>query len=558
MPLTTFKLNSGGTAYVDGTNRSVALSGSVLFTTPIMASVRKSILGKNANVLNFATPVFFRGSERLPFSLETWFLPMYFTGTISLMSHNAAYDGLVFDGDNIIFRVYFENTGLVSTSYAVPDAAESMHVVGVYTQKKIQLYVNGAMVSEAEISDAQVKDGFKTRASNALYVGQSANASQVGTFDGITVYQKAITDQDIYLHYLAGRRTEDIATIVGVYGGLYFDGTERDVFIDNEWNSTNWTDSDNYTDVSFNTGNLTPIQDPNTLLSLPGQWVIPVEVGASDTNIYGVRVDWDGDGAFVVESSIDGGTVWNAVTNSRNIAGTWNWNPTDKIVLLRVTFTGGLTSDISNVRRIRAVVFSSPALRSSDLSRSATINGINVATSSIYDQPLERNFYSGIQTYGDSITITPDVEIEDARNVRSLEFWIKFNTTTSNKYVFDTRAGSTEYLWVNNTTFFFSFPSGTVYVDGVAISNNAFTPIADRWYHIVYVFTAGINVPITIPSVDKTISSIAAYPTALSASDVATMYSLYMGFPSAALATETNPVSEPATPYRLYAYNWSN
>jgi hypothetical protein len=56
---------------------------------------------------------------------------------------------------------------------------------------------------------------------------------------------------------------------------------------------------------------------------------------------------------------------------------------------------------------------------------------------------------------------------------------------------------------------------------------------------------------------DRQYAVINTYPTAPSAGNIGLIYSLYSDYPNSRLATDSNAVTEPATPYTLYAYDWS-
>jgi hypothetical protein len=184
----------------------------------------------------------------------------------------------------------------------------------------------------------------------------------------------------------------------------------------------------------------------------------------------------------------------------------------------------------------------------------------SVATASEPNEPIEYNSNSGIETYGSSgsFNILPDAEVSEPRPLQSLEFWIKFNNTINSKYVFDARpGGGTQYLWVNGTGLL-GFLGGTVYVNGAAVTNNTYSPLANKWYHMVFVFTAPINTAILIPSFgDRQIGILNVYGNALTAAECGLAYQLYFGYPSASLATESIDVEETATPFKMYGYSWS-
>lgn len=558
LPRTAFKLNSGGTSFTDLTNRAVTLTGTQLFSNSIVSGNAKSLLAKNTNILNFATTIFTRGIETQPFALECWVLPTAFTGTISIMSHTGAYDGLYFDGDKIHFKVEFETLGSLDISFAVADFPDAMHIVANYGVNSIQLYVNGERAASADLTDAQIADGFKTRANTNLFIGESATATQAIVIDGIAVYARTLSDSEIYKHFTMGRRVIAAQDVSGAFGGYGWYGNRRDIFSYKEWSGKDWYNAI-YTNVEFEAEGLKPAEDPATQLSKAGTWTGVYEAGASPTNLYGVKVDWDADGSYVVQASLDGGTTWTAsLVNNRIITGTYNWVVTDKIVLIRVTFTGGITADPAVIRRLRVTGYSTNKVYGNDNSRYITLSDGLSSTANDANEPIENNYGAGIEIYGGVANIQADATA-DIRNTAAIEFWFKWNGPPASGYVFDARpGGDNSYLWVNGTNQLSFAGQTAVYVNGAAVTSGSFVPITGVWYHIVFVFDAPHNFYITLPATGaKNYDIINIYPTAPTAAQVLTMYKAYGGYPEATLVAEDINVQEAATPFNTYAYDWT-
>lgn len=556
-PSNVFELNAAGTAFIDALNRGTALTGTQSLTNSLVTGNSKSLLARNSNVLNFATSVYNAKRADSPFSLEAWVRPQYFTtSTMSILSHNGEYDGLWLDADNINFTVKF-GTDTATVSWPIPDSPSTYHVVGIYDSSKITLMIDSAVVAQKEVADF-IQQNFKAFASPNLYIGQSASANQVATVDGIAVYTRGLSDAEVYRHFVAGRRVLSVAEIANIYGGTTFDSTSRDSMPSKQWDTALDWSLGSYSDVEFVSDDLKPILDTLTGLSLPGVWTSQYEASISAV-VYGIVLDWDSDGSFTVQASKDLGTTWISVTNGITIPGTFAWTTAGSDLLIRITFTGGVTGDISSIRTLRARGYSSPTVYGSFSTRNLTVNAA-VTTSSKSSQPVEGKADSGFRTTlnGGVININPDTDADDPYPVGTLEVWHKFSGLATSKFVFDARpAGGTPYLWVNGSNQLAFVGMSAVYVNGAPVTSGTLVILPDVWYHIVAVFTTAIATRIDIQTGDRDISVLNVYPTALTAPNAALMYSMYSDYPNAVLATEANPITEGANAYALYGYDWS-
>lgn len=557
LPYSTFRLNAGGTAYTDLTNRGTTYSSGagVLRTNSIVAGSTGSTVIDNTRVFQTTVKCFVKDA-RPGFALEAWFLPSTFVGNISILSHDGVYDGLYFDGNNVHFKISFESQGTVDAYWPVPDFPDAMHIVGVWTGRSALLYVNGILESSIEATDAQVLAGFTTRASSNLFSGQSATGDS-GVIDGVSIYNKSLTDAEIYRHFKMGRRVVPSQDISGAYGGFGWNDMRRDVFSYTEWSDKDFFDGV-YADVEFEGGGLRPAENPATQLSMAGTWTGVYPVGAYGSTLYGAKVDWDGDGSYVVQASLDGGTTWTtALVNDRTVPGTWLWNTTDKVLLVRVSFTGGTADDISEIRRLRVTGYKSVNVYGNDNSRVITLEDSGVGVANEPNEPIENNSGAGLETFGATATIKPDATA-DIRNIAALEVWVKFNESPLSKYVFDARVSDDSYLWATGTGLFAWLGATAVYINGVATASSSFMSAPGVWYHIIFVFDTPLNTDIKLPSIgNKNFSVINVYPTAPTAAQAAAMYNAYRKYPSAALATEDINVQEVATPFKTYGYDWS-
>lgn len=561
---TYFDGSTAGASWTGTANQSTStITDSPTATYAIVANGSLSYLISPQNKFGYTTNVFQRGQEQNAFSLESWFLPSYNTaGNMAILCHNGVWDGLWYDGDKIHFTVEFATLGSVDVYYETADHPDAMHIVGVYTAGKIQLYVDGQVRASADISAAQIADGFKARANYNLYSGfiDWVQSSPSAIQDGVATYADALTDAEVYQHFVYGRAVSTAADVAGTFGGNLFTGVNRSKFSQRIW-TTDWDQDSTFTDVQMNADVLAPATDYTTGNSLAGTWtgVFPV-AGITPSTLYGVRADWDADGSYTIQASLNDGSTWATITNGQNIPATWNWLPAvGGNVLIKITFTGSIANDPAQFRRLRLTAFDSQYVTGTDTSRVIELNSIGVATNIDSNEPIEANYNAGFNVTTGQWFINPDTGL-DPKPVRSIEFWVKAQNQSgvTARYIFDTRAaGGTEYLWASGTNVF-GYVSGQLYVNGQAYGNGVVQMLPGVWYHLVYVFAADVTTQIVSSSAGpKNYALITTYPTALTAQNAADMYAMYGSRTNPRLATDSNPIVEGANPYKLYGYDWS-
>lgn len=507
--------------------------------------------------INFPAGVFIRTQERRGFTLEATILPAdTLAGSQSVLSHVSVYDGIAIINRQLRFTVEFNTTGSVYVAYNIPDNFEAMTVVATYTPGAIKMYVNGESVGSAEVSTAQIKDGFKVRASNNLCLGV-ASGSQVIMVDSVAVYSRALTDAEAYMHYIASIRTVPDNDATEALRPIRFDGTGRNIYAKKVWTGNDFSEG-THTNTSYNETGLIPQIDVTTQLSKASTWIGTFEMPTS-TDIpllYGVKVEYEGAGSYTAAFSRDNGNTWLTPATFSELSGTFNWAPTGQPILARITFTGGIASDPAVVTRIALTAYMSADLTSTDSGRTITLASGNLVSDD-QEEPIIRERFNGIYNNGVAFTMTADTDPDDPKPVAAIETWMTFESSLTNSYVFDNRpGGGTHFLW--STGGKFAFPAGgTLYINGA----NVATAVADTRLgvpnHILYVFPSTFTTPVSFSATYKDYQFIKVYNVAPTAADVARIYSAYMGYPTTRLVTESNPVTEGGSAYKTYSYDWS-
>lgn len=502
--------------------------------------------------------------EQMAFSLETVLLPSVVTGNFRVLSHQTVFDGIWMDADNINFSVIF-NGGTVTCSWPTPDFMKRYHVVGTYTPGRIQLWIDGVMVSETTVPEGYPESKFNHGVDAYVYTGTGATAGNKVTIDAMSSYGYALSEDQVQKHYIASRDVVLMDNNVGFYGGAYRDGTQRNTFQQQVYNDeTSWT-SDSMNMVSVQDGTLRPVesQDVATLgQSMAGTWIGTFNIDTSEIpTIGGIKAEWDGDGNYTVQTSLDGGTSYQTVTNGELVPASQGINPSGVSLLVKITFTGGVVGDISAVRSLTLTAYVDNSILGDDTSRPLTISG-NVSTSLNRWEPIDFHQRAGIHFNGGFLTLGPDTQ-EVPVPTLALEFWIRPRGVTSGTgaYVFDTRpGGGTAFMWLPEASTTWAWAgAGSVYINGV-LSTTGVTAVKNEWTHIVFNLAASNNTNINIGAGQLVgeMNLVATYPSTLTTQQAQALYANYTGVPLAAITEGGVPtIFEPATPYVLTLLDWA-
>lgn len=570
VPVVAYKLNGAGTGYTNIAGGVGTYAGTnPTLTAPVLSGSTKSSLMSNAKSTNFtARNIWVKGGEQRPFSLECVVMPVKTSATqIDVYSHTGEGDGIYLTKDVLGFLVKF-TAGTVKVEWNYPDFAEAWHVVATYTPARIQLWVNGSMVAEETIPSGHVDSGFSFTTAN-FYTGTGGGAGDSFAVDGYAAYNYVLEESQIETHFEEARDVVTMDSNVAFFGGSYRDGTGRNVFQQVRFDtSQEWLFGDTV-NVSTMDDTLKPIesQDPATLgQSMAGTWTGKFEFDTTDVTITGIKAEWNGNGNFTVQSSLDGGSTWSAVTNGELIAASQGLNPaTTPLVMIRVTFAGGVVSDISSVTDLTLTAYRDNYIYGMDNSRPLLIVATTSSTSTSLEvnQPIERNQRAGMHFNGNGrLTLQPDTQ-EVPVPTAALEFWIKPDGVLSGTggYVFDTRgAGGTAYMWLQESSTTWGWAgASSVYING-ALASSGVAAKKGEWTHILFNLSATNNTDVTIGAgnIIADMNLIATYPAALSASDALLLFNNYQTQAVASITEAAVPVIfEPANPFAMTSLDWA-
>ena len=481
---------------------------------------------KTGAVATFEAPVFLQGRESDTFGLMATVAQTTngASGPIQILGHTGQYDGLVIDGTKVSFSTKYLTTGEAKCTYDL-QSLRAANVFGLHTRSKNMLYVNGVLVAEVNISNTQQADSYIATDGN-LYSGQTATSSGIA-INAVAYFNRSLTDDEVLAMHNEARRITSSNDVPPMFRGerMAMSREASDIFAHQEWNtSADWYAAQ-LSGTAVRNGQLVP--QFSSGVSLPSKWYDTfVMTGAGTTSIYGVSLDWQGEGASV-DVSLDGIT-WTAAAKGVNVSIIPpGFDPTNKELLIRISFPGGITNDTSYVANLTAIGVRTAV--------SPTWSGRTLTFSGAFQQKAKEaiefdyNWGAKVNT-GGTITISPDTNSQGVAP-RSLELWIRADDASAA---------------VNIT--------GTYYQDGV--SATATLPVGE-WtlFHIVPSATITGNI---IISGAAQVGQVSVYSTALSASDVAEISAAYTSA-NVLKVGDNSPivVSESASAAQIYAHNWS-
>lgn len=563
-PFSYWKLDEIGPAFPDsaGSMRTADLVGTIIRHPALVTGSGSSLVLSNTNHLDMDDPVFNKGYELRQFSLEAWVKPVNVTGEVAVMSHSGIYDGITITPTHIYFRTKYLTAGTCETSYEY-ETGKSFHVVGVHTNAKNSLYIDGVLVDETDLTDDQQIDAYGFLTSD-LIGGQSATASTIA-LDAPAIYSSSISADAISRHYSSGVDVDSSDGIAGYHNATFwnFSDENRNIAAVKEWTlEADWKEAV-LTDVAVANDTIVPsytqtesevvedgiIVPAYTNTSLPGVWQSSVALGeAPESTLADMRITWLGEGDFTVEYSLDDGATW----KNPNLAPTESLDNAD-IVDIRITFDGGTVDDPSYVSSLKIVVYTNKSFIGSRADRAASMSGNGLASSK-YFEPIEYADFNGIRLLSGAINTTADSSYEGEEepgdlDITGFDMWVKpaaGNILSATGISVD-RSG--------NTITFTGL--STLVVNGVSVTTGTTVFNSDSWYHIAGIFSTPGNHALTIGATDTLISQLSLITTQLTLAGLEQLYAAYLGLPGLTVNdSSVVNIGEASPPTNLYAHVW--
>lgn len=444
-------------------------------------------------------------------------------GAVQILGNTGKYDGLTIDGTTVSFSTKYLTTGEAKCSYYLGSYRKA-DIFGVHNHNKNSLYVDGVLVDEVDISAAQQADTFDSPDSN-LYSGQSAGGQSI-LANNIAIYTSELNRDSILSIYNDNNRVSDVV-VSKSYGGerISVSSEIRHPYFDTVW-SSDWATGE-FTNTHVDEDQLVP--DKVADLTVGGIWKTPVNilVGETASAINAVSITWAGENVGV-EASING-TDWVAVTKDDLIsiipAG---FTPTNLGLFLRVTFTAGQTTGYIENLRVRGYLTDSVTIPDN---RTITYTRPIVTQDEYPVHELREDW--GTKINGGTLEIGINTSAS-AETTKTVEVWMR---------VLD----YSDVIMSSNIS-----TGATNYVNGYAGNT---LPVGE-WIVRHYVNASGITGPFTF-SGNVQIGMVATYPTALTATEVESVYKSYLGTTKSTIAdTSAVAIAEIAAPVVVYAHDW--
>lgn len=502
-------------------------TGSPTTAAPLVAGAAYSQVFSNAVDAKFDSPVLVQGYESQSFSLEASFRVIDETGTTSIqkvLSSTSNYDGITVNGTIIKFSTKYLTAGECAVSYDI-QTKRNVHVVGVHTSDMNQLFIDGQLVGQTSLTDAQKIDSYGTT-DGKLWLGTSASSQKVAV-NGLSIYSMGLTDEMVKAHFNAARRTTIIDTVAPTFSGVRLPLAINlsDTFLRQSWSlETDWM-LGVLSDVTIVNSQLQPRLIAG--VSVPGNWMTILPLDCGKTDVYGLSLDWNGFGV-VVEVSLDGVAWETAVRGTKLTTIPNHFNPTNQDLLIRVSFVGGIADDPSYIDSLSATGLTTGVMPNV-AGRPLTFTDPDSPMSDY--QPIEQRDDWGVRLTGGTITIGADATT-DPMDAYTVNVWLKKLTAT-------------------NPTF--SISGTTDYKNGAAGG----TMNVGEWTMWTMTKASILTGSITI-SGNVQVGQIELFNHQLTAQEVADLYAASTGVPVTKVdesdsVTMTNP--NPST--RIYDYAWA-
>lgn len=523
-PPATF-VNSVNTTGTTGTPTGAAVPATAASLT---ASAGYSSVFSNTAYAKFDSAVYRPGYESLPFTLEASIRVIDESGSTTeqkILSSSSNYDGITVNGTIIKFSTKYLTAGECAVTYDI-QIKRNVHVVGVHTNDKNQLYVDGVLVGETGITAAQKIDAY-VAGDGKLWLGTSTSAQQVSV-NGLAIYPIALSDLVVKNHFTAARRTTLIETASATFNGVRYPMSLNlaDAFVHQQWSTTEDWNIGTLNNVILINSQIIPLLVAG--VSVAGNWQTGFPLDSSQkTSVYGLSLDWDGYGV-VVQASLDGST-WETAVRGKKLALIPNaFDPTNKDLFIKVSFAGSISDDPSYIDNLSVVGFTT-GLMPNIGGRDTTF--VDPASPMTDYQPIEHRDNWGVKLGGGSVTISAD-STTDPVDMFTLNVWLKKFTSTDPT---------------------FSISGTTNYKNGVSGG----TLNQGEWVMRTMTKATALTGNITITG-DVQIGQIELFDHQLTAQEVADLYASSVGvYTSKATESDVLTITNPNPSTRIYDYSWA-
>ena len=325
-----------------------AVCTSPTYGTSLAKSAERSLILSNSSRLTVDTPVFKQGKEYLTFSVEAFVRPIISDPNNiteqQIWGNDGVMDGLTMNGTVVSLVTKFADGTEARASFDLMDL-QSFAAVGIHTEAKNILYINGDQVAEVVITHEQKLSTFvATGANQSCGASTSSNSFMLNS---LSIYDLELDEESAMTHYANAQDTlgaEDVA--IDYRGALLEFGVEGQLspFFTIDYSSEEEWQLGHRVNCALNDGTLYPSVSQG--VSVAGYWETVIPLGVANQQIYAANLLWEGVGA-TVETSRDG-SLW--VAARKGVALTTvpkGTNGDGEFLFVRVSFDGGVVNDPS-------------------------------------------------------------------------------------------------------------------------------------------------------------------------------------------------------------------
>lgn len=501
--------------------------GSVIGTAPkehvsLVRGGRYSKVFGSGSVGSFESKAFSNDDQSRSFTLEAWVrVASIDKSAQQILGNGGNFDGLLINGTEVSFLTKYEDSTTASVSYDIQTNSR-IHVVGVHTETKNSLYINGQLVAESNINAIQKEMRLAGISSN-LFCGQGAGSQKIAVA-GIASYSHALSPDTIAQHFSAGHNVLTAEEVTFMHNGITAPTTldRAAVFIEQYWNSEEHWYGGNLENVSVFSGQLLP--DFENDLSLSGRWTDTFIISqAEEETIHGVVVSWEGRGVLM-EYTINNEDWYTLERNMPVEMITPGIDIDDKMLTIRATFTEGLYEDEQYLDLIRlSAIYSSESLNE---------YGLKIMYNNSYPRDLEipASLSDSWGLVSTDTSATVQVDDAHAESLRTLEMWVR-------------RLDDTAVSW-----------TGTRFINGKQTTT---VPPPGEWFLLTLIPTTPLTDSLSLGK-NIQVGSIAAYEKALNAQEATSIYEVYSGTNILAISENTElAITESAPGAGIYGTDWA-
>lgn len=488
------------------------------------------------------------------FTLETWFYPSFTTSNKTpIMGDLSENVGLFYQKGNIIFAVDTEEV-----SYTIPYLNKSYHVVAIYNQNSMSLYLDKELVASKELTNFAFSNSTLSMQS-----GPTLNIADYFLINGMAAYRYALSSSQIGFHYDMAKTLIPIQVATPEVGELFefYDNSISTQYsysypANKPW--SNFVTEDLYYDITNNYIKMLAGTGVSKTVVLEDFITIP-----SGPTMDSSRIEWYGDNGITIETSVDG-TTYESCINGQSIPqyklGDFD---TSRDLYLKITMT--TTDDSKYLPRLDSISIKfyndQKMYAQNSTSYFTTLEGQSGVTEFEVDLSndvypiLSRDKRNGLRVVQDS-----GFDIVTDRLTQTIEFFYTPDALTDSGLISslsDTFYYASNYSWRNSGTISKTNISA-IYVNGVNKTSqtnvsNVFT--AGELHYVVIVFTAPISNAIKFNhslygSVPALYQNVILYETAFDSTAAQLHYDLYMGTNPTILDDSSFTVTENSvTPY---------